>query len=249
MNTKYRGKRLINVYDEVCWNTTHASLRRCTGGVPKERYRSDELRRFIRLSRCLRIPQSDAITEPIMTVYTAEPAPELIVPTLTGETFTLADRNPRVLTILVFYRGAHCPICKEQAKEIEENYQKALDEGMEIIMVSMDTKEKAMKFSQDVASTIESSETTIKVPIGYGLTESQARSWNLYISENWAGTSEPPMFSEPAIFAILPDTTVLMVQMQSSPFTRPNMTKLIDGLTWAITNNYPIRGSLTRTSH
>lgn len=191
-------------------------------------------------------------------VHTNKPAPELSVPTIiapaatTGDDtiFTLADdartnSKPKNLTILIFYRGLHCPLCKDYIKDVEENYQKALDCGMEIIAISMDTREKAMQFSRDVASMMEIE--TLKVPIAYGLTESQARSWGLYISAKREGSNdEPAVFSEPGVFAIRPnDNTVFMAQVQSAPFTRPRISELMDGLLWAVEHNYPARGTLT----
>jgi peroxiredoxin len=137
---------------------------------------------------------------------------------INGNTFTLLDRNPKNFTVLIFYRGAHCPLCVRYVKEIEENYQKALDSGFEIVLVSMDNQEKATQFAKDIAESIGAQ--SLKVPIAYGSTEEQARSWGLYISNKNEGSNEPNVFSEPGLYVIRPDTTVVVAMVQSSPFTR-----------------------------
>lgn len=182
------------------------------------------------------------------TVYTNEPAPELTVPTLSGDTFTLSERNPETFTIVVFYRGRHCPICIGQLKEIEAAFEDAKAKGMDVIAISMDTEEKARS---TVAAALSESEEkkdndTLTFPIGYGLTEEQARNWGLYISQGRPNTSEPQVFSEPGVYAISPDNTVFFAQVQSAPFTRPNFLSLIGGLQWSKDNNYPARGQLTK---
>lgn len=182
------------------------------------------------------------------TVYTNEPAPELTVPTLSGDTFTLSERNPEAFTIVVFYRGRHCPICIGQLKEIEAAFEDAKAKGMDVIAISMDTEEKARS---TVAAALSESEEkkdndTLTFPIGYGLTEEQARNWGLYISQGRPNTSEPQVFSEPGVYAISPDNTVFFAQVQSAPFTRPNFLSLIGGLQWSKDNNYPARGQLTK---
>jgi peroxiredoxin len=170
-------------------------------------------------------------------VQTNKAAPDLTFPLLSGEKFTLTDRNPKNFTIVVFYRGAHCPLCMKHIQEIEDNYRAALNAGFEIVIVSMDTKDKAQASTKDIALT---------VPVGYGLTEETARSWGLYISGGRVGTNEPKIFSEPGLFVIRPDTTVYMALVQSAPFSRASIPQLIGGLTYAIENNYPARGQLTK---
>lgn len=40
-----------------------------------------------------------------------QPVPALEVPTVGGGTWRLADQHPESFTMVVFYRGLHCPIC------------------------------------------------------------------------------------------------------------------------------------------
>lgn len=194
--------------------------------------------------------QHSSIT--MTTVYTNEPAPSLVVPTLSGETFDLSEQNPDSFTIVVFYRGRHCPICIGQLKEVEASLDQAKKQGMNVIAISMDTKEKAADTATAAtASSTDSTENnetdTFSLPVGYGMTEEQARNWGLYMSEGRPDTSEPSIFSEPGMYVIRPDNSVFCAQTQSAPFTRPNFQHLLGGLRYVLENDYPARGTLTRT--
>jgi peroxiredoxin len=198
---------------------------------------------------------SSTMSSSSTTVHTNTPAPALVVPTLTGETFDLAAQNPDSFTIVVFYRGRHCPICIGQLKEVEASADLAKAHGMNVIAISMDTKEKALNTVAAVIAATPSADgedkkiaeaaAAFSLPIGYGMTEEQARSWGLYMSQGLPQTTEPAVFNEPGIYVMKPDKTVFFAHTQSAPFTRPNFQHLLGGLQFAVQNNYPARGTLT----
>lgn len=188
------------------------------------------------------------------TVYTNESSPSLVVATLSGEIFDLSTQNPEHFTIIVFYRGRQCPTCMGQLKEVEGLLAQATKQGIHVIAISMDTREKALESvaiaQYAISSGAESDEkkevaSSFNLPIGYGMTEAQARSWGLYISCG-RNEKEPPVFSEPGMYVIRADNTVYFAQTQSSPFTRPNFQQLLEGLQYVVDHNYPTRGTLTK---
>jgi peroxiredoxin len=168
-----------------------------------------------------------------------------------GETFDLHQQSPENFTIVVFYRGKHCPICKFYLREIEEHYESLKQNGMEIVAISMDDGEKALETAIEVSALVDDNaekktdENSLQLsfPIAYGLTVEKAREWGLYLSSARPGSSEPDVFSEAGLFVIRPDHTVFMVQVQSAPFTRPSIQQLIGGLKFAVDNKYPARGT------
>jgi len=178
-----------------------------------------------------------------MPAFPSQTAPTLSLPTLSGETFTLANRNPDKFTIVVFYRGLHCPLCSSHLKEIEERLDAVTAAGMEIVAVSMDDQAKASETSKRVAASLSTPAVELKATIAYGLTEDAARSWGLYISKGMANSAEPAVFSEPGIAVIQPDNKVFMIQVQSAPFSRPSIDQLLGGLQYAFKNKYPFRGN------
>ncbi|MEM1300165.1 MAG: peroxiredoxin-like family protein [Pseudomonadota bacterium] len=169
-----------------------------------------------------------------------KPAPALSVPLLSCGTWTLSEQTPENFTIVVFYRGKHCPICKTYMKEIEATLPQAADQGVEVVAVSMDTQERAQATLEEIG--------TKDLKIGYGLSEASAREWGLYISSQRAGSAEPEVFAEPGLFVIKPDGTIFFAQTQSAPFTRPDFAKLLGGLNFVVENNYPARGDLTEAA-
>jgi peroxiredoxin len=39
-------------------------------------------------------------------------------PALRGRVWELSEQKPENFTLIVFYRGAHCPICRKQLQEL-----------------------------------------------------------------------------------------------------------------------------------
>ena len=185
----------------------------------------------------------------IMPVLPGNVAPSLELPSVNGNTFKLSESNPDLFTIVVFYRGAHCPLCINYAVEIEEKLSAIHDAGMQIVLVSMDNKDRATEFATAVATKM--GKNSLEVPILYNLTQEQAsEDWGLYLSSKIPGSSEPDVFSEPGLFVVRSDDkTVFMAQTQSAPFTRPSMDQLVGGLSYAAQHHYPTRGThVTETS-
>ena len=74
-----------------------------------------------------------------------EKTPSLVLNTLDNQEWSLEKNLNNNMTMIVFYRGLHCPICSDFLKLIEtqlEDYKKA---NTNVIVVSMDSKEKAEK--------------------------------------------------------------------------------------------------------
>ncbi len=57
-----------------------------------------------------------------MTALTPrKPVPGLEVRTLDGETWKLVEAKPDNFTMIVFYRGFHCPICSNYMRDLDRN--------------------------------------------------------------------------------------------------------------------------------
>src|SRR5215467_10598387 len=144
--------------------------------------------------------------------------PALRVDLTSGGTFDLAREKPEHFTLLVFYRGLHCPICKTQLRELELKLEDFDKNGVAVVAVSSDTKERAMQTKDAWGLT--------RLRIGYGLDLTAARRWGLFISSGRgmtsAGVEEPARFSEPALYLIRPDGTLYFGSVQTMPFARPH---------------------------
>ena len=162
-------------------------------------------------------------------------APALEVSTLNGQIWRLAEQKPQNYTMVVFYRGLHCPLCKAQLVELDQKLGQFADLGIEVIAISGDSLERAQQSQHDWDLK--------NLLVGYDLSEETMRRWGLYLSHG-AFDNEPKLFSEPAIFLIKPCGKIAFSMISNTPFARPRLDDLIGGLDYILQNNYPIRGNV-----
>ncbi len=163
--------------------------------------------------------------------------PALDLPLTIGARYDLSKQHPDNFTMLVFYRGKHCPICKNYLKELSGKLEEFTRRGINVAAVSMDSEERAMFVDQEWD--------TGDVPLAFDLSEDSAREWGLYISQGRPDTEEPEMFSEPGLFLVRPDGSLYFASVQNAPFTRPPLDQLLQGIDYVLENGYPTRGTLT----
>ncbi len=58
------------------------------------------------------------------TIFPRQPVPALSVPTVGGGAWTLGDQAPEHFTMIVFYRGYHCPICSRYLGDLDRKLEK-----------------------------------------------------------------------------------------------------------------------------
>ena len=167
-----------------------------------------------------------------------QPAPDLTVPTLSGTTWSLAAASPKRFSLIVFYRGLHCPICATYVPEVNKLIPDFTTRGVESIAISCDTEARAREAQTKWGLS--------QLTVGHSLTIESARAWGLYISSSRGLTSigieEPALFSEPGVFLVRPDRTVYWASVQSMPFARPHFREILAALDFAIAKDYPARG-------
>jgi peroxiredoxin len=158
-----------------------------------------------------------------------------------GGSFDLAAETPQHFTLIVFYRGLHCPICKAQLRDLEAKLAQFEKRGVGVIAASSDTKDRAEKARAEWG--------LANLRVGYGLDLSVARSWGLYISSGRgmtsAGVEEPPLFSEPALYLVRADGTLYFGSVQTMPFARPHFADILSAIDYVLAKNYPARGEVT----
>ena len=142
--------------------------------------------------------------------------------------FQLSKQSPENFTMLVFYRGKHCPICKRYLEELGGKLDKFTALGVTPFATSMVTHQEW---------------DTHDLPLALGLSEDQARECGLFISEQRPDSDEPERFSEPGLFLIKPDGTLYFEEVQSAPFTRPPLDELLSAIEFVLENDYPVRGA------
>jgi len=160
--------------------------------------------------------------------------PALEVNTLDGTVWKLADQRPKNYTMIVFYRGAHCPLCEQSVGDLEQKIEAFRQLGVTVIAISGDMQAKAEAFKATA--------NLQQVPIGYGLSSEDMRRWGLYLSKGHFA-SEPTLFSEPAVFLVKPDGRLYFANIGTHPFSRIGFDFLLNGLDYVINNDYLFRGT------
>jgi peroxiredoxin len=166
------------------------------------------------------------------------PVPALVTPILFGEVFELGKRSPANFSLVVFYRGLHCPICSTHLRDLNTKIDELAKRGVETIAISSDTEERAAEAAKNWKLG--------NLKLGYQLTEMTARSWGLYMSKGKGQTSigieEPALFSEPGMFLIRPDGRLYWGSVSTMPFARPHFDEVLKALDFVLAKNYPARG-------
>jgi peroxiredoxin len=163
--------------------------------------------------------------------------PSLEVATLDG-TWNLAETKPENFTMIVFYRGLHCPVCSNYMRDLDRKIGDFAKRGVEVIAISTDDEERARATPEQWGFE--------NIPIGYGISIEKAREWGLYISSSRgktsAGIEEPPLFNEPGVFLVRPGGELYAVLTGSMPFARPHFSEILKALDFIIEKDYPGRG-------
>jgi peroxiredoxin len=166
--------------------------------------------------------------------------PDLSVPLVGGPRWRLCDQKPQNFTMLLFYRGLHCPECKAYLQEAETRHKSFRAHGVSVIALSCDN---------ETRGTATESEWGLEMlPLAYGLTMRQARAFGLYLSRGRTGhltplgLEEPETFAEPGLFLIRPDRTLYYTSVQNMPFARPPLAEVLRMIAWTVESGSPPRG-------
>jgi peroxiredoxin len=170
-----------------------------------------------------------------------KPVPALTLPLAGGGTFDLATGHGPRGSLVVFYRGLHCPICAGYLAELERLAPEFSGRGVATVAISTDGEERAAAMADKVKARA--------LRFAHSLPLVVAREWGLYISTSRGKTSlgieEPALFAEPGVFLVNPDGTLYYGSVQTMPFARPQFADLLKAVDFAIEKNYPARGEYT----
>jgi peroxiredoxin len=166
------------------------------------------------------------------------PVPALEFDTLGGGRWSLEAQAPQHFTMVVFYRGLHCPVCRRYTSELNGMAGEFDRRGVSTVIVSTDDENRA--------SQAKSQWGLPDLTIGFGVPIEKAREWGLYISAGRgltsAGVEEPPLFAEPGLFLVKPDGTLYWASVSTMPFARPHFNEIAQAIDFAVSKDYPARG-------
>ena len=167
--------------------------------------------------------------------------PALRLPLAGSGRFDVETEAPEHFTLLVFYRGLHCPLCKVQLRELERQLGALAERGVGVVAISSDEEERGERTKGDWG--------LADLRVAYGLDLETARGWGLYISSGRgppsAGIEEPALFTEPALYLVRPDGTLYFGSVQTMPFARPHLSDILGAIDFVLAKDYPARGEVT----
>lgn len=163
-------------------------------------------------------------------------APDLSLPLVGGGTWSLADQTPENFTMIVIYRGLHCPVCKSYLGKLNALVSTAAEVGVSVVAASMDSQARAQQAKTDWGLD--------QLDLAYGMTATDVANWGLYLSTS-IKVAESDEFAEPGLFWVRPDGRLYLIDISNMPWSRPDVAFLLSKVTFAIENNYPARGGTT----
>jgi peroxiredoxin len=169
-----------------------------------------------------------------------QPVPPLSVPLAGGGKFDLNTEKAEKFTLVVFYRGLHCPQCRKQLTDLEAKLPEFDKRGVTVVAISADEPERGERTKAEWSLP--------NLRIGYSLDLNTARAWGLWISasrgKTSAGIEETSLFNEPGLFLVKPDGTLYCASVQTMPFARPQFADLLAAIDFIAEKNYPPRGDV-----
>ena len=169
----------------------------------------------------------------MMSITPRTKVPPLDLPTVGGGRFDLGSKQPQSFSMLVYYRGLHCPICKPYLRDLDRKLEEFTKRGVEVVAISTDNRDRAERTKKDWDIG--------NLPIAYDLSIDQARQWGLFVSSS-IKADEPPLFAEPGLFLIQSDGTLYCSSVQTMPFARPSFADVLQAVTFVTEKDYPARG-------
>ena len=160
----------------------------------------------------------------------------LVRGTAGGSHWALAREKPRTLSLLAFYRGIFCPICRVWLGDLDRLVPEFEQRGVSVIALSCDKKDGAEKAVAHWGLK--------QLRIGYNLAPDDARQAGLYISEGRGvsastGLKEPMLFTEPALLLVRPEGELYAAWIQSTPYARVHLAEVLTAVDNFVAKNLP----------
>lgn len=160
--------------------------------------------------------------------------PALKLPLVGGGTFDLSQESPTNFTMVLFYRGLHCPVCANYLGGLTALLDDFEAAGFSVVVASMNDEDLATKAAQEW--------NLGRTRVAYGVTVEDAKNWGLWISKAFKDV-EADIFTEPGLFWIKPDGKLYLADISNMPWARPDLKMLLSKVPYALEHNYPARGT------
>jgi len=150
--------------------------------------------------------------------------------------WSLATEKPAKLTLLAFYRGAFCPVCRVWVAELDRLAPEFERRGVSVITLSCDKRDGAEQAVADWPLE--------NLRVGYQLDVEDARRAGLYISEGRGvnavtGLKETMLFAEPGLMLVRPEGELYAAWIQSTPYARVHLAEVLAAVDHFVATGLP----------
>jgi len=159
--------------------------------------------------------------------------PNISVDLVNDTKWELEEQTPENFTMVIFYRGKHCPVCKSYLEELQSKLDQFTNRGVNVIGISANTE----KIAKDTYQSWDIPD----IPIGFEFSINNAKELGLFISKG-ISDKEPETFFEPGLFLIKPNGELYCASIQTMPFARPNFDEILKAIDFVLDKDYPARG-------
>ena len=159
-----------------------------------------------------------------MRVIPGDTMPAIDARLVGGGRWALAREKSEKLSLLAFYRGVFCPVCRTWLAELDRLVPQFEKRGVSVIALTCEKKDAAEKAVKDWGLK--------NLRVGHSVAPDDARQAGLYISEGRslypaAGQKEPMLFTEPAVLLVRPEGELYAAWIQSTPYARPRLAEIL----------------------
>jgi peroxiredoxin len=159
-----------------------------------------------------------------MRVIPGDTMPALDARLVGGGRWALAREKADKLSLLAFYRGIFCPICRAWLADLDRLVPEFEKRGVSVIALTCDKKDAAERAVKEWGLK--------NLRIGYSLAPDDARQAGLYISEGRGinpatNQKEPMLFAEPALLLVKPEGELYAAWIQSTPYARVHIAEIL----------------------
>ncbi|MEM8665593.1 MAG: redoxin domain-containing protein [Pseudomonadota bacterium] len=167
-----------------------------------------------------------------MSAAPGAPLPPLSVPLLSGGTRHFGPGEAG-WSMLVVYRGRHCPRCKTYLSKLSGMLAAFADLGVTVTVTSADPPERAEADRIEYGWTFD---------LGHSLSLADMAALGLYVSDPTGPQETDRPFAEPGLFIVNPDGLLHVVGLSNAASCRPDLDVVLDGIGGIQTKGLPIRG-------
>jgi peroxiredoxin len=153
-----------------------------------------------------------------MPLKPRESAPPLIAALVGGGTYTLGKEPPDNFSLVVFFRGLHCPVCNAYLNTLQSLLPDFAKRGVEVIALSMEAAQRSAQCKTEWGLD--------QLQLGHSIDEATAREWGLYLTAQ-RKDDEPALFTEPGLFIIERNGILSSAVINTGPRLRPDLHEVL----------------------